>query len=148
MITIKPAELNDLDALAILFDGYRVFYEQKSDVSAGKEFLQERLKNGESKIFVALNGAGKMTGFVQLYPIFSSTRMKRLWLLNDLFVDPDFRGQGISKALIEEAKKLCVDSESCGMILETAKSNEVGNSLYPRTSFVLDKEHNYYFWDN
>ena len=86
-------------------------------------------------------------GFVQLYPIFSSTRMKRLWLLNDLFVQPEYRGKGISIALINEAKNLCRRTGSCGMILETAKDNSIGNNLYIRTGFLPDRDHNYYEWE-
>ena len=35
--------------------------------------------------------------------IFLRERMKRLWLLNDLFVDSNHRGKGISVALIDTA---------------------------------------------
>ena len=89
-----------------------------------------------------------MVGFVQLYPIFSSTRMQRLWLLNDLYVEKIYKGKGISKQLIEISKSLCKQTNACGLILETAKTNIVGNELYPKVGFSLDKEHNYYFWDN
>jgi GNAT superfamily N-acetyltransferase len=83
-----------------------------------------------------------------LYPLFSSTRMKRLWLLNDLFVDKEYRGKGVSKQLIAAAKELCKQTNACGLVLETAKKNIVGNDLYPKVGFSLDKEHNYYSWDN
>ena len=88
-----------------------------------------------------------MAGFVQLYPLFSSTRMKRLWLLNDLYVNPGYRGQNISVQLINRAKELVNETSACGLMLETAKSNEIGNKLYPRTDFILDEEHYYYFWN-
>ncbi len=52
-----------------------------------------------------------------------------MWLLNDLFVNPNFRGKGISVALIDEAKKLSTNTGSCGMLLEKAKSNLIGNQL-------------------
>jgi len=84
---------------------------------------------------------------VQLYPIFSSTRMKKLWLLNDLYVETHFRGLGISVALIDAAKTFCKTTLSCGMILETTKSNDIGNNLYQNTGFELDSDHNYYSWD-
>ena len=74
--------------------------------------------------------------------------MNKLWLLNDLFVSEKFRGKGVSVLLIEEAKKLCKKTNACGLILETAKTNEIGNSLYPKTGFLLDLEHNYYSWEN
>ena len=88
-----------------------------------------------------------MVGFVQLYPIFSSTRMKKLWLLNDLFVDENHRGKGISKQLIKQCKDLCNDTGACGLILETAKTNTTANNLYVKTDFILDENHNYYSWD-
>jgi ribosomal protein S18 acetylase RimI-like enzyme len=73
--------------------------------------------------------------------------MKRLWLLNDLFVNKNYRGKAISVLLIDASKKLCEESNACGLVLETAKSNEVGNKLYLKTGFLLDEEHNYYSWD-
>ena len=147
MIQIKQCQIEDIDALVDLFDAYRVFYEKDSNKISARNFLLERITNKESVIFVSQNEALALTGFVQLYPVFSSTRMKRLWLLNDLFVDPLQRGKGISKKLIQRAQQLCVETESCGMILETAKSNLIGNQLYPATGFELDGDHNYYSWN-
>ena len=42
---IYSASLAQLDALALLFDAYRVFYRKKSDVKGAKRFL----KRGWSK---------------------------------------------------------------------------------------------------
>lgn len=142
---VRRATLADIDSLAELFDQYRVFYEKSSDLAAAKKFLHDRISADESVVIVATEG-NVMTGFTQLYPLFSSTRMKRLWLLNDLFVNSRFRGKGISILLIERAKQHCRDTGTCALTLETAKSNLIGNSLYPRTDFVLDEEHNYYSW--
>lgn len=143
---IQQATLHHLEPLAVLFDQYRVFYKKDSDIIASTKFLRERIEKSESVIFVSFE-EHTMTGFTQLYPLFSSTRMKRLWLLNDLFVNERFRGKGFSIALIEKAKELCHESGACGLLLETAKSNAIGNNLYPRTGFVLDEDHNYYSWD-
>lgn len=143
----RKAQLKDLEPIAKLFNDYRVFYEQPSDLEGSINFLRERLTNSESEIFVCQDTDKKLVGFVQLYPIFSSTRMKKLWLLNDLFVDPSHRGKSISVELIECAKELSKDTNAAGLILETSKSNIIGNKLYPRTGFVLDEEHNYYSWE-
>jgi ribosomal protein S18 acetylase RimI-like enzyme len=96
---------------------------------------------------VASSPQDALAGFVQLYPLFSSTRLKKLWLLNDLYVDEMFRGQRISIMLIDEAKRLAMETNSAGLILETAKSNVIGNQLYIRTGFELDKDHHYYSWE-
>jgi len=144
----RKAERNDVSSIAKLFDSYRVFYRNNSDIKSAEEFLSERLKNNDSEIFMAESSNGLIVGFVQLYPLFSSTRMKKLWLLNDLFVDPSYRNQGISIGLIERAKQLVRETNACGMFLETEKSNIVGNNLYPKTGFNLNENSNFYEWDN
>lgn len=145
-MNIRKAELGDLRSLAELFDQYRVFYKKESDLVGAQSFLKDRIEKNESEIFVSFNDGEIMTGFTQLYPLFSSTRMQRFWLLNDLYVDAKYRRQGFSVALIERAKTLCRDSGACGMMLETAKLNVEGNELYPKTGFELDIDHNYYTW--
>ena len=145
---IQKATLNDLLPLSVLFNDYRVFYRKDADLEAAGSFLKQRIEIGDSEIFVCFNELNEMTGFTQLYPLFSSTRMKRLWLLNDLFVHPDHRGKGYSIALIERAKQLCRETEACGMFLETELTNTIGNQLYPKTGFDLNETSNFYQWDN
>jgi GNAT superfamily N-acetyltransferase len=145
-MTISQATLKDVEALSILFDEYRMFYTCASNLSAGKAFLTERIVNSDSVIYMAESDEGVVMGFTQLYPLFSSTRMKKLWLLNDLYVKPIFRGINLSVQLIERAKRLARETQAVGLILETAKSNTIGNNLYPKTGFVLDDDHNYYAW--
>lgn len=143
---IAQGTLQDLDNLSALFDDYRIFYGKPGDRDGARKFLHERMTNEESIIFIAQSDDGTLSGFTQLYPIFSSTRMKRLWVLNDLFVAPSFRGSGISVALIDTAKKFAKDTEACGLVLETSKSNLVANNLYVRTGFEVDAEYNHYEW--
>jgi GNAT superfamily N-acetyltransferase len=144
---IRNASPGDIPLLVLLFEAYREFYRQLPAPEAATIFLAERIISKDAEIFVAEGNKGELTGFVQLYPLFSSTRMKRLWLLNDLYVSPEQRGKGISVLLIDKAKELCRQTGSAGMLLETAKTNDVGNQLYPRTGFTLDEGHNYYSWD-
>ncbi len=142
---IRKATPEDLPRLAQLFDDFRMFYQKESDTQTAFLFLKERMQRSESEIFVAENESG-LCGFTQLYPLFSSTRMKRLWLLNDLFVAPSYRGKGISKQLIDAAKNLCRQTNGCAVMLETAKSNSIGNKLYPQEGFELNTEFNFYEW--
>lgn len=145
---IRNAQEKDLRQLSILFNDYRVFYRKEADLEGAFSFLQERIRNNDSEIFVCESDEQVLMGFVQLYPLFSSTQMKKLWLLNDLFVNPSFRGQGVSVALIEKAKSLVKESKASGMFLETEKSNVIGNKLYPRTNFKLNESSSYYEWNN
>lgn len=146
MKNTRKATIQDLQQLAELFDQYRIFYHKDSDIPAAKNFLTERIQTKDSEIFVA-ESEGRLVGFVQLYPLFSSTRMKRYWLLNDLYVNSNFRGKGFSKALIEQAKELCRTSNACGMYLETGKENRIGNQLYPSAGFKKYDEVNFYEWE-
>ena len=136
-----------LDALAVLFDAYRVFYRKESDLHGAKAFLQERMEQKQSVVFVA-EVDGDLVGFTQLYPLFSSTNMAKLWLLNDLYVEPELRGKAIGKALLKAAQDHCVATQAKGLSLETEKTNQVGNALYPKMDFVCDDEHNFYYWEN
>ncbi|PWT77134.1 MAG: GNAT family N-acetyltransferase [Bacteroidetes bacterium] len=147
MILIRKATQADLSQLAELFNLYRIFYRKESDIDGARKFLGERMDANESIIFVATEGEN-LVGFTQLYPLFSSTRMKRTWLLNDLFVLEEFRGRGISKELIEMAKQLATETESAGLLLETEKTNVVGNNLYPSAGFVPNSRTNFYWWEN
>jgi GNAT superfamily N-acetyltransferase len=146
MYPVRKALPEDLENLSLIFDAYRIFYKKETDQNGAKHFLSERILNHESEIFIALDGE-IIVGFVQLYPIFSSTRMKRLWLLNDLFVHTAYRKKGIAGALINQSKFLCEQTNACGLVLETAKTNMEGNRLYPKMGFQADVEHQYYYWD-
>jgi len=142
---VREAKLYDLKNLSVLFNSYRMFYGKESDIRVAEEFLKSRIENKDSKIFIC-EFNNELSGFVQLYPIFSSTRVSKYWLLNDLFVDINKRGKGYSKLLIERSKELVIESKACGMMLETEKSNDIGNMLYPSTGFKKNELCNFYEW--
>ena len=144
-MNIREAKKSDLDQLSILFDAYRMFYGKESNIDISKNFLESRLSNKDSEVFIC-EFDNILIGFVQLYPLFSSTRVSKYWLLNDLFVDSKYRGKGYSKLLIDKAKELVKDSNACGMMLETEKSNKIGNNLYPKTGFEKNDSSNFYEW--
>ncbi|MFJ7935921.1 GNAT family N-acetyltransferase [Sporosarcina sp. NPDC096371] len=141
---IVQATINDLDALTELFDLYRLFYEQQSDTSGARAFMNERLSNGESVVFMALDN-NEATGFVQLYPSFSSVSMKRTWVLNDLYVKEKARGKGFGEKLIREAIAFAEGTEAKGVLLETGKENVGAQRLYEKIGFIKETNHFYFF---
>ena len=142
---VREAKLSDLKNLSVLFNSYRMFYGKKFDLEVAEEFLRSRIEKKDSKIFVC-DFNNELSGFVQLYPLFSSTRVSKYWLLNDLYVDVNKRGKGFSKLLIERSKELVIESKACGMMLETENSNDIGNKLYPSTGFKKNELSNFYEW--
>lgn len=127
--TISRAGPADLDALALLFDAYRQFYGQPSDVAAARDWLRSRLRVGESMVLVARRGAD-VVGFVQLYPMFSSVRLARTWILNDLYVLPTNRRGGVARALMDAAADFARADGAAGISLETTRDNAPARALY------------------
>ena len=146
-IQIIPATPTDLPALVKLFDAYREFYGQASDRLGALQFLTERLRQKDSVIFLAQFN-DRLVGFAQLYPVPSSLRLRKIWLLNDVFVLPEFRGKTLGRQLIDHCKEHARQTRSMGLMVEAEKTNTQGNKLYLRAGLVLDTEHNYYFWKN
>jgi len=141
---IVNAELDHLDLLTPLFDGYRQFYEKPSDLDGSRHFLAERLTHQESVIFLAVQNEIGL-GFTQLYPSFSSVSMKRLWILNDLFVAPAGRRQGVARALLERAREHAAETGAKGLMLETAVHNFPAQQLY--SSLGWERENDFYVYN-
>ena len=137
------AGLDDLDALVPLFDGYRQFYRQPSDPDGARAFLAERMKRGESVIFLAIVD-GAAVGFTQLYPLFSSVSLKRLWLLNDLFVAPAGRRAGVGRALLDRAERWARETAAKGLTLSTEVTNATAQRLYESCGWTKDAEFVHY----
>jgi GNAT superfamily N-acetyltransferase len=142
-MNVRRAGLGDLDDLAPLFDGYRQFYGQRSDLAAARAFLAERLRRDESVIFIA-TADDMALGFTQLYPSFSSVSVKRLWILNDLFVSPAARRGGVGRRLLERAREWAVETGAKGLTLTTALTNSAARSLYESCGWRLDDEFAHY----
>jgi len=133
----------DLPQLVPLFDAYRQFYRQPSDPARAERFLRERLERGESVIFLARQ-EGECAGFVQLYPSFWSVAACRSWILNDLYVAPRWRGQGLGRALLERARAHAEATGAGGMSLATERDNHTAQRLYEALGWIRDEEFFHY----
>ena len=138
-MTIVRAAQHDVDVIAPLFDAYRVFYEAASNLRASHNFITERLARDESVIFLARDGDHAAIGFAQLYPSFESVHMQRLWILNDLFVDPYARIGGVGAALMAVAERFARENDAAGLTLSTAVDNHAAQRLYERAGYVRDE---------
>jgi GNAT superfamily N-acetyltransferase len=130
MANIRAASIADLDALSHLLDGYRQFYAQPGDTSAARAFLVQRLGLSDSRLLVHEDDSGQLTGFVQLYPVLSTVSLAPRWILNDLFVNPEARGQGIGRALMQAAAELARAHGVPRLTLSTQTGNRAAQRLY------------------
>ena len=141
---VRLATPGDLDAVAALFDAYRVFYLQPSDVARGRAFLEQRYALRESVVLVAQDASGALLGFTQLYPSFTSAGTARIWILNDLFVDPAHRRGGVGKALIHAAVSVARRTGAVAGSLATQETNTAAQALYEALGFNRDTTFRHY----
>jgi GNAT superfamily N-acetyltransferase len=139
MIAIRQATVHDVDNLAPLFDGYRQFYEQASDVAAARAFLLDRFGHSESIIFIASRDSVPI-GFAQLYPSFSSISMARIFVLSDLFVANNFRKLGAARLLLDAAVQFGRSTGARQLTLETARTNHQAQRLYESSGWERDND--------
>lgn len=136
---IRIAKKKDLEQLSVLFDKYRIFYKQQSDMKSARTFLKKRMKHKESVVFVA-EERDELIGFTQLFPIFSSVSMKRTWLLNDLYVNEKARGRGAAGKLLETAKAFGAETNSKWLLLQTAADNFTAQKVYEKNGWVKETD--------
>ncbi|MBN7138093.1 hypothetical protein A7A76_03130 [Lysobacter enzymogenes] len=129
-LAIRRARSADLDLVAPLFDRYRHFYTQRDDAEVSRAFIGERLQRGDSVLLLAALDDAAAAGFVQLYPTFSSVRAARVWVLNDLFVEPGARRRGVARALLEAAAEFARNDGAARLELETDHDNAQAQALY------------------
>ena len=138
---IIQATLEHLDLLTPLFVKYREFYGALPYPDSSRAFLEKRLRRKESVIYLALADADdKLMGFCQLYPSFSSLSLKRVWILNDIYVAEDARRQLVADNLIRTAKKMAKETQAVRMRVSTSSNNEVAQKTYESIGFKEDTE--------
>ena len=140
MTTITRATAADLDDLAPLFDAYRQFYGQPSDLPLASDFLGQRLDARDSVVFLARDEAGCAVGFAQLYPAFTSLGCARVFVLNDLFVAAQARGRGVGRRLLTVAADFARDAGALRLTLSTNVANRTAQALYERVGWVRNDD--------
>ena len=139
MLETRLLNSKDLQATSILFDEYRQFYGQNSDLNASQEFLSQRIEKQDSFLIGVFENT-KQIGFVQLYPSFSSIAMKPKLILNDLYVSESSRRVGAASALIKAAEKLAIDTGTYSLVLATQLTNSSARTLYKNSGWTEEQE--------
>ncbi|MEH6651936.1 MAG: GNAT family N-acetyltransferase [Motiliproteus sp.] len=144
-VQIKRATFDDVGKVAPLFDQYRVFYRQPSDLQVAANFIGERLQQGSSVIFLAVAENDQAVGFTQLFPTFSSITAKPCWTLADLYVVPQARRANVAKMLMNTAKAFAVETGAQSLALETAVDNIPAQMLYQSLGYQREQDYYTYF---
>jgi len=134
---IYQATNNDLNGITSLFNKYRMFYKQEENLEGARDFIYERFQQNDSVIFTVVE-EGEYLGFTQLYPSFSSVSMKRLWILNDLFVVESSRKKGVAQMLLDTAKNFAIETNAKSIELQTAIDNKQAQRLYEKNGYKVE----------
>lgn len=139
MSSVRRAKVDDAGLIAPLFAAYRVFYGQPDDAGTAEGFLRARLQRDQSVVLFA-EQEERVAGFVQMYPLFSSVRLGRIWILNDLFVIAQARRHGIARSLLQAATDFARDDGALRLELETTSDNVEARALYRTLRWQLASE--------
>ncbi|MET3696504.1 ribosomal protein S18 acetylase RimI-like enzyme [Bacillus oleivorans] len=140
-IVIREASAKDINQLYILMKQYIVdFYKQpEPKESELKGLMHHLLENPSSGLQFVAEEDGELIGFATLYFTFSTLKVKRQAILNDLFVDPNARGKKVGEQLFQKCLDYIQANNFSSMTWETAKDNKVAQSLYNKMGGQLSE---------
>ena len=129
-VLVRAVEAGDHDRWVALFTGYRDFYRLAADPAVVERvwgWLFDEAHEVHGLVAVA---GGEVIGLAH-YRRFArpSTGSVGLWL-DDLFVDPESRGHGAARSLVERLRSLAGDDGLSVLRWITADDNERARVLY------------------
>lgn len=144
MITIRKATIKDLETLQSFYKKLSLFESQFTDEfnedwaygKKGKRFF-EKLLTGRNAFALVTEDNGEMVGYASV-SIKKTTFRKRskLAVLEQLFVNDDYRGKGVGTLLMQEVKRKLKAREVPRLQLYAVKSNEKAIDFYKKNGFI------------
>jgi GNAT superfamily N-acetyltransferase len=105
--SVRPGDEATVFALVLALAEYERL---TAEVDATQEMLADVLFAKEPRVFCDLaEWNGEPVGFALWFLNFSSFRGRHGIYLEDIFVQPEHRGQGIGKALLQKLAQICTE---------------------------------------
>jgi len=129
-----------MGALLPLIAAYQRFYEvEEIDEERNRAFFSRFIAPSEDGMLLGAWRDGELLGYACLYWHFTSLVPAETVLMNDLYVAPDTRGEGIGRALIEASAAVARDRGAHHLEWATAPDNETAQRLYDSTRAERNK---------
>jgi GNAT superfamily N-acetyltransferase len=140
-LEIHPVRERDLDELLPLMRGYCDFYEvQPSDeqlLALSRALIADPEREGLQ--LLARDRSGATVGFATIFWTWSTLSAARIGVMNDLFVTPEARGQGVAEELIAACAERCREHGATSLDWTTARDNHRAQVVYERVGGVRDE---------
>jgi GNAT superfamily N-acetyltransferase len=128
---IETATPATFEQVLPLIAAYQRFYRATPDEARNRGHFSQFLNDHTRGIqFVALDDAGAALGFATLYFALGSVTPGEYCLMNDLFVVPEARGQGVGRALIQHCLAYAQSRGFGAIEWQTALDNATAQRLY------------------
>jgi ribosomal protein S18 acetylase RimI-like enzyme len=136
-IQIREASVEDVPEIARLLFDFNTEYEAATPpVAELTRHATRMLRAGEMTVLLAGDGPD---GFALLRFRSSVWTEQQEAYLQELYVVPDLRGQGIGQALMEAVLESCRAHDAAWIELNTAESDEAARGLYEKLGFTNEE---------
>lgn len=132
-MTVRDIEPGDREAWRRLFREYGVFYETAFSDDVLDRVWALLFDEGSGVRAIVAERDGEVVGLAHYRAHFDTFTGGRDWYLEDLYVHPDARGEGLATTLIERLAALARDTDRAGSLRWiTAADNERAQRVYDR----------------
>jgi GNAT superfamily N-acetyltransferase len=133
-LNIEPVSQAQFEQLLPMIAAYQRFYEvEEIDEARNRAFFTRFIAPSDDGMLLGASHDEQLAGYACLYWSFTSLVPAETVLMNDLFVDPSARGQGVGRALIEASAEIARERGTHHLEWATAPSNKTAQHLYDAT---------------
>lgn len=137
MPTIRIAEPRDIVSctrlLTLLFSQEHEFVPDKQKQTVGLEMI---IGDSSAGVIVVCEEESLIVGMLTLLPLVSTAMGRKVLILEDMIVDPDWRCKGTGKLLVEYAERWARENGYGRITLLTDGDNEVAHRFYEANGFT------------
>jgi aminoglycoside 3-N-acetyltransferase I len=130
---IRKLNHNEVSDFRSLVEIFKEVFENEEPIS-DNEHLCKLLSNPDFKVFVVRKN-NKVVGGLTIYILHRYYDNKPVAYIYDVGVTPDFQGQGLGKALIEEVCKYCKDNGFEDAYVEAESDDLDAVNFYRKTKY-------------
>jgi ribosomal protein S18 acetylase RimI-like enzyme len=135
-IDFAPATPGDIEVLTELMREYYAFDHLAFEEAAAREALRRLLDDPEAGRAWLIRAGGRLAGYVVLTLGFSLEFKGRHAVVDELYLRPEHRGQGIGRRALAHVEEACRTFRVRALRLEVERTNLRAQAVYRRAGFV------------